>query len=238
MAEPEAVKTVATIQTLWPDISKQRRDATLFREGETTDKMENNSNKRPEYKKREAWIEKIRNLCMEESKHTGIYPSVTIAMSILESADGTSNLALNHYNFFGMTMKSEGSVLIFWDGTSYQKKKATDGIYADYTQAGSYDAGFVMSLRHFGMNFWITGQYALNGVLDHVSKGLSKAAVRSDAIRQLKQIVPIYAPGFLTYEAVIIKLIDNHELWKYDEEFVADGGWDGSAPYPSITRSM
>ena len=81
---------VATIQTSWPDVSKQRRDATFFREGKPTDKMENNSNKRPEYKKREAWIEKIRNLCMEESKHTGIYPSVTIAMSILESADGTS----------------------------------------------------------------------------------------------------------------------------------------------------
>ena len=189
---------------------------------------------------RTKWIACLRHAVIQESLHTGIYPSVTAAIAILESAYGTSLLARKNYNFFGMTMHpgTTGKTITFWDGTSYIKAGCRYGdiVYADYSQTGKYSSGFLLSLRHFGWNFWATRQYRRNGVLNHISSGLTASEARSDAIRQLIELEPPYDPhpdleGDFRYVSEILKLIDQYDLWKFDEEFLALGGWDGTVPY-------
>ena len=185
-----------------------------------------------------AWIETIKEDCIRESQHTGIYPSVMIAMTVLESYAGTSNLAVNHYNFLGMTMPEHlvGKVAVFWDGSAYRRANyISNRSWADYTQAGDFRAGFVLCLRHYGMNFWATEAYEENGVLSHVSSGLSPAEAVKDAKLQLGQLVPIFAPEFdnnVGYEDEILSIIELYDLWKVDEAFLSRGGWNGVSHYP------
>ena len=186
------------------------------------------------------WIECLRYSVIQESLRTGIYPSVTMGIAILESAYGTSLLARKNYNFFGMTMHpgTTGKTITFWDGTSYIKAGCRYGdiVYADYSQTGKYSSGFLLSLRHFGWNFWATPQYGRLGVLGHISSGLTASEARSDAIHQLIELEPVYDPhpdleGDLRYVSAVLKLIDQYDLWKFDEEFLFRGGWDGTVPY-------
>lgn len=185
------------------------------------------------------WIETIKESCIRESQHTGIYPPVIIAMSALESHAGTSNLAVNHYNFFGMTMPEQlvGRVAVFWDGSTYRRANyVSNRSWADYTQAGDPCAGFVLSLRHYGMNFWVTEAYGNNGVLSHVSSGLSPAEAAADAKLQSRQIATVYAPDCYSnnvgYAERILSIIELYDLWKVNEEFLSRGGWNGAIPYP------
>lgn len=188
---------------------------------------------------RTKWIECMKHACIQESLHTGIYPSVTVAIAILESGYGTSLLAKKHYNFFGMCInpRAIGKTVTFWDDTSYIGESIEYGLlYADYAQAGDYAGGFSISLRHFGWNFWATWQYRSVGVLNHISSGLTASEAKKDAIKQLTQLSHIYNPhpdleGDLIYTLKIIELMDQYDLWKYDEKFLELGGWDGTVPY-------
>ena len=185
------------------------------------------------------WIKDRGHACIQESLHTGIYPSVTLAIAILESGFGTSRLARNHYNFFGMCINplAIGKTITFWDGTSYIGEGNKQGLlFADYAQAGDYDKGFLLSLRHFGWNFWATWQYRKVGVLNHISSGSTASEAKRDVIKQLTEITPVYnshpdLEGDFRYTSKLAELIDTYDLWKYDEEFLKLGGWDGTVPY-------
>lgn len=187
------------------------------------------------------WIGQLKHACIQESLHTGIYPSVTAAIAFLESAYGTSALTREHYNFFGMTINPRdiGYKITFWDGMSYIGQSCRyrhSMVFADYTQAGDYGSGFLLSLRHFGWNFWAAPRYGRMGVLNHVSSGLTAAEARSDAIQQLIELQIIYDPHpkleeDLSYIRAVIDLIEQYDLWRFDEEFLALGGWDGTVPY-------
>ena len=190
-------------------------------------------------KYRIKWINGLKHAIIQESLHTGIYPSVTLAIAILESGYGTSFLARKHYNFFGMCINplSIGKTVTFWDGTCYiGEGNEYEFLYADYAQAGDYAEGFLLSLRHFGWNFWATWQYRRAGVLNHISSGLTVSEAKKDAIKQLAELSHIYYPhpdleGDLIYTLTLIELIDQYDLWKYDREFLKFGGWDGTVPY-------
>ena len=183
------------------------------------------------------WIETIREICIRESQHTGIYRSVILATTVLESHAGTSNLAVNHYNFFGMTMPEHlvGKVAVFWDGSTYRRANyISNRSWADYSQAGDFYAGFVLCLRQYGMNFWVTEAYEKNGVLSHISSELSPVEAVKDAKLQIRQLVPIFAPEFdnnVGYEDEILSIIELYDLWKVDETFLSRGGWNGVSPY-------
>lgn len=185
----------------------------------------------------EKWIKKVKDVCIEESVHTGIYPSIIIAQTILESFAGTSDLAVNHYNFTGMNMPEEllGQEVTFWDGQVYRRKNHVfDRSWADYTQAGDCDSGFILCIRHYGWNIWATDSYAENGVLDHISAGLSFSEARADAKTQMHQLVSIYAPIWDNnegYEEMLLTIIDEYNLWECDKEFLLLGGWNGNSPY-------
>ena len=183
---------------------------------------------------REAWIKKIKDICIRESMHTGIYPSITIAQTILESATGTSNLAVNYYNFVGISMPSIciDNKVSFWDGSEYICKNYKS--WADFTQAGDSDSGFELCIKYYGRNFWVTEMYALNGVLNHISSGLTTEEGRADAMVQLEQLARIYAPqidGNCRYRETLFNIIETYDLWKCDEEFLSLGGWKGISPY-------
>lgn len=183
------------------------------------------------------WVKKIGARCVEESLHTGIYPSVTIAQSILESHAGTSDLAVYHYNFFGMMLPQRlvGKTAVFWDGSVYTRANYVfERSWADYRQAGDPDAGFLLSLRHYGMNFWMTEAYAEHGVLRHVSSMLSPAEAEKDAKRQLFQLAEIYAPAYDhndSYAEQVWSIIGLYDLLRYDARFLSCGGWNGDRPY-------
>lgn len=72
---------------------------------------------------REEAIPLVGNLCREDYKKTGILASVTLAQFILESNYGSSELARNANNFFGMKKDLSGNTWSgsTWDGSVYTK---------------------------------------------------------------------------------------------------------------------
>ena len=64
------------------------------------------------------FINNIAPLAVAEMRESGILASVIIAQACLESAYGTSELAVNAKNLFGMkTMLSGNTWVSIWDGT-------------------------------------------------------------------------------------------------------------------------
>lgn len=81
------------------------------------------------------FITKMAPLAVKDMAKSGILASVTLAQAILESGWGSSELAVNALNFFGMKTRLsgnrwEGST---WDGTVYSKitKEFENGQYVD-----------------------------------------------------------------------------------------------------------
>ncbi|GLR18986.1 glycoside hydrolase family 73 protein [Portibacter lacus] len=63
-----------------------------------------------------SYIENYRDLSIIEMHRTGVPASITLAQAIHESASGTSNLASNSNNHFGIKCKT------YWRGKSYYHK--------------------------------------------------------------------------------------------------------------------
>ena len=94
------------------------------------------------------FVEWIGQLASEDMKSSGILASVTAAQTILESAYGKSELALNALNLGGMKAELSGNTWpSAWDGRIYQKETAEqldDGSYisikADFREYPSVSA--------------------------------------------------------------------------------------------------
>lgn len=75
----------------------------------------------------EEFIKKIGEIAKADMATTGILASVTIAQGILESGYGTTDLAVNASNFFGMKCNLSGnSWASAWDGKSKYTKKTPE----------------------------------------------------------------------------------------------------------------
>jgi flagellum-specific peptidoglycan hydrolase FlgJ len=184
------------------------------------------------------FIEKVSAIAIEDALHTGIYPSVTIGQAILESGWGTSSLATKNYNFFGMTCKSSGSTRTYWDGSTWETS-FTSGSHnwANYTSSASdAEAGLRLSILDHSRNFYATSCYGAKGVLNHISAGMSASEAQEDAKLQLQQIAEAgYCEGgWESYYNLVLSVINSNNLWQYDEEFINQGGWDGTNPYPEL----
>lgn len=81
--------------------------------------------------KEQDFIQKICGYAISDMKENGVLASVTIAQAILESSWGTSELAENANNYFGMkcslSSNSWGSV---WDRVSKYTHRTNLTIYA------------------------------------------------------------------------------------------------------------
>ena len=122
----------------------------------------------------------------------GIYPSVCIAQAIQESGWGTSNLALNQHNFFGMI--GGGSPNEYWSGESANGFKTYSCLKN--------------SVFDYGRNL------ATNTAYPETVRTAYKQNLGPKA--QLDALGPTYCPDPPGYADTVYGLIETYNLTKYD----------------------
>ena len=149
-----------------------------------------------------TFIERLTPYAIKHGRAHGVLPSLIIAQGILESASGTSELAKNANNLFGIKSGSG------WSGDIYTKRTSehkTDGaiyyIDADFRKYPTFE-GCVIDLVHKYVNG--TGWEAHNryaAVLNQTDYKKATAAVK----------VAGYATD-VNYPAKLNELIEQYEL--------------------------
>lgn len=150
---------------------------------------------------REAYIEEYAPLAIEAQEEYGIPASITLAQGILESDSGNSRLATEANNHFGIKCKSD------WTGGKiYHDDDEQDECFRSYrTAEESYEDHSV---------FLATGQrYAFLFDLEITdyegwAHGLKKAGYATSP----------------TYAERLIKIITDHQLYRYDDPSTRRGG--------------
>lgn len=163
----------------------------------------------------EKFIESVGAIARKDMIETGILASVTIAQAILESAYGTSDLAVNACNFFGMKCSLSGNTWSSaWDGESkYNKKTAEqkkDGtvyyIFADFRKYPDMET----SVRDHSL---------------YLLQAKKQANLRYEGLKgekDYKKAVQIIKDGGyatdVKYVEKICNIIEKYDLTKYDKE--------------------
>lgn len=148
---------------------------------------------------REEYIGQYKDLAMKEMKRTGIPASITLAQGILESGDGNSRLATKSNNHFGIKCHD-------WTGPSvkhdddkknecFRKYKNPEKSYLDHSDFLTNKSRYaaLFELKPDDYKAW--------------AKGLKKAGYATSP----------------TYASALIKIIEENELYKYDEVVLAGG---------------
>lgn len=175
-------------------------------------------------------------------KTANILPSITIAQAILESDWGRSELAQKAYNFFGIKASKE------WNGKVYTKstwEQREDGvkyeIKADFRKYNSISESIIDHDNFFVSTDWRKKNY--------------KRVLEASSYKE--QALALRACGYATdlnYSSKLIRLIEEHKLYKYDKEIKMDkvSSWakeawdwakekgitDGSNPQGNCTREQ
>ncbi|WP_170145413.1 N-acetylmuramoyl-L-alanine amidase [Ammoniphilus oxalaticus] len=175
-----------------------------------------------------GFINKLAPFAVKHGKASGVLPSLIIAQGILESARGTSDLAVNANNLFGIK-KGSG-----WDGPVYTKQSPEhlpngEIIYpvSEFRKYPSYE-GAVIDLCHkytHGTGWESFNRYA--GVLNQSDYRKATQAVKDAG----------YATD-VNYPAKLNDLIERYDLTKYDKEvesvkkpiIMLDAGHGGKDP--------
>ncbi len=142
---------------------------------------------------REQYIDRYKDIAIENMRNHKVPASITLAQGVLESGDGNSELARKSNNHFGIKCHSD------WTGKrTYHdddKKKECFRVYKTVYDSYADHADFLHKSR-----------YAKCFELDIIDyKGWAK---------ELKKA------GYATnpkYPALLIKIIEDYELYKYDE---------------------
>lgn len=158
---------------------------------------------------RKNFIRKYKHIAIREMERTGIPASITLAQGILESGCGESELALNANNHFGIKCHKE------WDGDTYtmddDEKDECFRKYKNAEQSWIDHSEFLISRpRYAGLFSLKTTDYRA------WAKGLKAAGYATN---------PKYAD-------LLIKIIEEEELYKYDRNIKHP---TGAAPAPTIT---
>lgn len=161
-----------------------------------------------------AFIEKIAALAVADFKTSKVLPSVTIAQAILESGWGTTVLATEANNLFGMKCSLSGNTWeSCWDGVSAYNKETkeeyTVGNITTITAAFRKYPDISYSIKDHSL--YLTG--ARNGSSLRY-KGLTETT------SYIEQITIIKNGGYATdseYISKICNLIELYELNKYDK---------------------
>ncbi len=149
---------------------------------------------------KKAYIENHKNIAIAEMYRTGVPASITLAQGLLESQHGTSELAINANNHFGIKCKT------YWSGDKYYHKDD------DYSESGEllescfrqYDSVLESYVDH--SNFLVNSEnYSILFTYDKKefakwAWGLKKCGYATDE----------------NYPIKLIKLIQEFELYKYD----------------------
>ncbi|EFK31220.1 glucosaminidase domain-containing protein [Lactobacillus delbrueckii] len=156
----------------------------------------------------DAFLSKVSPQAQKTSKKYGVYASLILAQSALESGWGTSTLSTQANNFFGMKAANT------WTGATYNVKTAeqdskgkTYYITAAFRKYSSYQASF----DDYGLKMRTTlGNY---GSLRYSKTWLENASSASAAAKAIK------AAGYATdknYASKLINHITSYNLTKYD----------------------
>lgn len=153
------------------------------------------------------FIEQLAPIATKHGKAAGVLPSLILAQGILESASGTSELAVQANNLFGIKRGSG------WTGDVYAKNSkewsAEKGWYSAVSEFRKYPSyeGAVEDLVHkytHGLDWEKHNRYA--------------AVIGETDYKRAAQA--IFAAGYATdptYPEKLIKVIEQYNLSKYDE---------------------
>lgn len=154
----------------------------------------------------EIFIDKVKDGAIAGWHEGGILPSVTIAQACLESGWGTSDLAKNACNLFGIKAKED------WKGESYTVRTAEYDknnkkfyINAAFRKYRNWQASLIDHSKFFHAPSWRKENYSKNGVIggtDYkvVCKGLQSAGYATSQ----------------AYAGQLIGLIEMYKLYEYD----------------------
>ncbi|MDD3794855.1 MAG: glucosaminidase domain-containing protein [Lachnospiraceae bacterium] len=166
----------------------------------------------PNTMSQEQFIKTIGKLAKQDMKRSGILASVTIAQAILESASGTSSLAMEAHNLFGMKATLSGNAWASsWDGTTFQKstKEYLNNKWYTITDTfRSYDT-FAQSLADHSAYL----SHAMNG-----SQLRYKGVIGNKSYKKTIQIIK--KGGYATdpaYVSKVCNIIKTYKLTKYDK---------------------
>lgn len=158
---------------------------------------------------RQAFIDTIAPLAIDDMRKTGVPASLTIAQAILESANGNSTLANQANNLFGMKGKGPaGSIRL---PTKEYKNGEWITVQAEFRKYHNW----AESVNDHSNLF-------LNGV--SWNRDLYRGVIGKDGISASYEVAKA---GYATdpdYAQKLIKLITDHQLLKYD--FIAQFGVD------------
>lgn len=160
------------------------------------------------------FIAKMAPIAVADMRKSGVLASVTLAQAILESGWGTSELAVNACNFFGMKANLSGNTWpSSWDGATYTKEtgeQKPDGEYYPDTAAfRKYQDAAASVADHSAY---------LIGAMDGSRKRYEGLAGEKDARKAITIIKNGKYATALDYVEKVMRIIDKYQLTVYDAE--------------------
>ncbi|MTD30142.1 glucosaminidase domain-containing protein [Planomicrobium sp. YIM 101495] len=154
-----------------------------------------------------SFIDRLAPIAQKYGKAAGVLPSLLLAQGILESASGTSELAVKANNLFGIK-KGSG-----WSGE----------VYAKDSKEWSADRGWYSAVSEFRR--YPSYAECVEDLLHKYTHGLdwekhNRYAAVIDETDYRKAAQAVFAAGYATdpaYPEKLIKVIEQYGLSKYDE---------------------
>ncbi len=161
---------------------------------------------------RKEYIERYAPLAVEQQTLYGIPASITLAQGLLESANGNSRLAREANNHFGIKCGSS------WDGPSVRHDD--DALQECFRAYSSPEESYIDHSLILLERKWYRPLFDLDPK-DYKAwaHGLKKAGYATN---------PLYAE-------LLIKIIEDYELYRYDNSLVAD--WQPATPEQPTTTT-
>lgn len=162
------------------------------------------------------YINKFKNIAIQEMERSGIPASITLAQGIHESAYGNSQLATSSNNHFGIkcTKDWEGKTKYKWDD---EAKKSCFRVYVSADDSYVDHTDFLLNRKHYAFLFdYERGDYK------RWAKGLRKAGYATDpkypeklihTIEKYKLTVYDKSTGVLTYDTTNVNGINNLPIY-------------------------
>ena len=151
--------------------------------------------------KREAYIELYKQIAIEEMNRSGIPASIKLAQGILESASGTSTLAVKANNHFGIKCGSK------WKGATHFHKDD------DYDRAGNLIKSCFRKYQSAEESYIAHTEFLMSGARYEFLFSYPKTDYKNWA-RGLKQA------GYATnprYAELLINIIEDADLARFDK---------------------
>lgn len=153
---------------------------------------------------KKEFIVKIFNGAIENYNKYGIVPSITIAQAILESGWGSSELAVNHNNIFGIKADSRWSGAIATISTS---ENYNDSTIANFRKYDSIDE----ALDDYGKFLSENSRYSEYGLFEEKNYKNQAQALEDAGYSTAKD-----KNGQLIYAEKLIGIIEKYNLMQYD----------------------